>query len=63
MTNLNNLSDDNLAQVTGGMSCQDAIQVAKFYIALAGMLGGLGNSAGSAAASGKAQGLLQGACS
>jgi bacteriocin-like protein len=62
MTHFNNLSDDNLEQVTGGMGCGDAITLASFYMGLAKVLGALGDAAGSSNASGKGQGVLTGAC-
>jgi hypothetical protein len=62
MTNLNNLSDGDLDQVSGGMSCGDAITLAGFNNGLAKVLGALGDAAGSSNASGKSQGVLTGAC-
>ena len=62
MTDFNRLTDDNLDLVTGGMSCQTAIYVAKFWFDVAGVLGALGNTAGAAGAHGRGEGLLDGGC-
>jgi bacteriocin-like protein len=57
------LTDDDLDQVSGGMSCNNAMTAAKVYIALSSFYSSLGMSSAAAAYGGKAQGVLQGGCS
>ena len=56
------LTDDDLDQVSGGMSCNNAMTAAKVYIALSGFYNSVGMSTTSAAYAGKAQGVLEGGC-
>ncbi len=56
------LTDDDLDQVSGGMSCNNALTAAKVYIALAGFYNSLGMPSEGSGYAGRAQGVLQGAC-
>jgi hypothetical protein len=64
MANANNtnLTDDELRQVTGGMSCQDGVNAAKIYANVASFYGAIGNSSKQAEYAGRALGVMQGAC-
>jgi hypothetical protein len=62
MSPVDRLTDDDLDQVSGGMSCNNAMTAAKVYIALSDFYNSLGMSSNGAAYAGKAQGVLQGAC-
>jgi hypothetical protein len=62
MTNLNDLDDDRLEQVTGGMSCGAALSLAKFHISFGLVLVALGDTEGGRISGGRAQGLIEGAC-
>jgi len=56
------LTDDDLEQVTGGMSCSNAVIAANVYNALSGAYISLGMYSEGAAYAGEGQRILQGAC-
>jgi hypothetical protein len=56
------LSAARMGNVAGGVSCDNAQTLADGYLAIAGVLGVLGDPVNSAVYSGKASGVLEGAC-
>jgi bacteriocin-like protein len=57
-----NLTDNDLEQVTGGMTCADGITAGDFYKALAGAYGALGMVGEASVANATASGIYRGAC-
>lgn len=56
------LSDAAIDAVSGGLSCTDAITVARVYGAMSSIFNSVGMAAEGASAAGYAQGVLDGAC-
>jgi hypothetical protein len=56
------LSASRMGKVAGGMSCGNALALVDGYLAIASVLGALGDTSGEANYSGKASGLIEGAC-
>jgi bacteriocin-like protein len=57
-----NLTDNDLEQVTGGMTCAQGIVAGDFYSALAGAYGAMGMGGEAAVANATASGIYRGAC-
>ena len=56
------VTDENLEQVTGGMSCNSAKAVARVYVAIGDIFVATGDNIMGALFIGRAQGILVGAC-
>jgi bacteriocin-like protein len=56
------LTDNELEQVTGGMSCDKALVAAQTYVGIGDFYTSLGMSAAAAGSYGQASGVMQGAC-
>ena len=59
---IDRLTDENLEQVMGGMSCNAAIAAAKVYSAIGSIFAASGDLVMGANFIGRAQGVLVGAC-
>ena len=62
MTNLKNLTDGDLDQVSGGMDCKTAKGAARVYLSLAKFFLGAGDLGLGSFYTGKASGLVEGSC-
>jgi hypothetical protein len=57
------MSEEELGAAVGGVTCQTALNLAKGYTAISGLILAVGGSSVQAATfAGKAQGVLQGGC-
>jgi hypothetical protein len=63
MTELRILADDELDNVAGGLTCQDALVIGRFYGALGIIYGNLGMSNEASSNGSYGAGLVDGACS
>jgi len=63
VTALLKLTEEEMASAAGGMSCEKATAIAKFYVALSTVQKSVGDTEGSDSSLNQASGLLEGACS
>ena len=56
------ISSADMDKVAGGMSCEKGLALASGYLAIASVLGAVGDAGGEGIYVGKAEGVMTGAC-